>query len=375
MRLALNFISDIATPHVNELLRALAARDDVDLRLWYSANAKPEQYGWKVDPTHQVLPAIVFGSQRPSSSLILHAARHRDEAFLVCGWSNPTTRVLVPLLGALSKRFGFFTDLPNESSRRTAWREWGRRRYLAILRSRALVFAVGNRAVSYFVSRGFPPNRVINLPLPVPVPDQLAALRQRRDEFRHRVGAGPSDFLIVTGSRLVPDKGFDLLLRSITKLSPDDRERIRLLIVGSGPEEMNLKALAQDLGLGDRVKFEPWMDFPDFCGYMSAANLVVHPARFDAYGGITLTAVALGVPVVGSKGAGAALDLIDDGKTGFLYDAENVDDLAGHIRYFLGHPEELERFAIRSRDVAAARSAANIANVLVEHMKRGNAPL
>ena len=372
MRLALNFISDIATPHVNELLRAVAARDDVNLRLWYSASAKPEQYGWKIDPTHQVLPATVFGTSRPNPNLILHAARHRDEAFVVCGWSNPTTRVLVPLLGALSKRFGFFTDLPNESSPRAAWRDWGRRRYLGILRSRALVFAVGNRAVSYFVSRGFLPDRVINLPLPVPVPDQLAALRQRRDEFRQRLGAGPTDFLIVTGSRLVREKGFDLLLRAIAKLNPEKKGRVRLLIVGNGPEEMNLKALAQDLGLSDRAKFEPWMDFPDFCGYMSAADLVVHPARFDAYGGITLTAVALGVPVVGSKGAGAALDLIDDGKTGFLYDAEDLDALAGHVSHFIDHPEELEKFALRSRDVASARSAANIARVLVEQMKRGN---
>ena len=62
MRLALNFIRDIATPHVNELLRAVAARDHVNVRLWYSASAKPEQYGWKIDPTHQVLTATVFGN-------------------------------------------------------------------------------------------------------------------------------------------------------------------------------------------------------------------------------------------------------------------------------------------------------------------------
>jgi glycosyltransferase involved in cell wall biosynthesis len=374
MTVTLNFVSDIATPHVNQLLKAIAARPDVTLRLWYSANARPDLYGWKVDPTHQVVQAQVFGTQLPSVRLLAHALRHRDEPFLVCGWSNPTTRLLVPLLAATRAGFGFFTDEPNDAVTRGSVRRWGRARFLGLLRQRAVVFAVGKKAASYFVDKGFSPARVINLPLPVPVPAQIEALRARRPEFRAKLGAAAEDFLIVTGSRLVREKGFDLLLDALARFPVAERAKIRTLIVGSGSEEMNLKQQAEHLGLGDRVRFEPWMDFDDYCGYMSAADVVVHPARFDAYGGITLTAVALGVPVVGSRGAGAALDLIQHGGTGFLYDAEDVEGLVAHLRVLMERRDLLKAFAVQSQAVAATRTADNIASTLLDELRRIGSP-
>jgi glycosyltransferase involved in cell wall biosynthesis len=368
----LNFISDIATPHVNQLLRAVAARPDVELRPWYSATERPGMYTWKSNPTHEVVPARIFGESRPHVGLIRHALTHKEEAYVIVGWSNPTTRLLVPALAMARRPFGFFTDHPADEARGPV-RKKVRGAYYGLLKRSATVFAVGKRTVDYFVRRGFEPKRVCNLPMPIPQRTDLAGLREARTDTRNRYGVSDGDVFLVTGSRLIHEKGFDILLRAIAELASEERARVRLLIVGSGPCEAELKTLSVNLGLGERVTFASWMEFDDFARCMAAADVVVHPARFDAYGGITLTAVAVGAPVIGSTGAGSAVELIEEGTNGFLYDADDTKALARHLRFFLQNPQasyEMGRAAIA---VANRYSPDNLATTLVERLKHDGA--
>ncbi len=365
----LNFISDIATPHVNQLLRAVVARGDVELRLWYSAEGNSKLYSWKLNPTHEIVKARIFGNKWPHPGLISHALLHPREKIVIVGWSNPTTRALVPMLTALGRRYAYFTDQPVDARPRTRAKHVAREAYFRMLRQRAIVFAVGSRTVDYFVkTRGFAPGRVCNLPIPVPTFSDLGAIRSTRAQIRERFAVHAGMLFLVTGSRLTPDKGFDLLLGALGRLDFAARAQVRLLIVGKGPEEKALKDLVASIGIAEHVVFEEWMDFDDFSRTMAAADVVVHPARFDAFGGITLTAVGLGVPVIGSRGAGSALELIEDGKSGFLYDAEDVASLCAHIRAFVERKERAEEMSEAAIRMAHRLSPKNIADILVKRL-------
>lgn len=365
----LNFISDGATPHINQILRAVMARGDVTLRLWYAAEEFPALYTWKKNPTHELQQATIFGLKRPHLGLISHVLRHPDQGYCIVGWSNPTTRILIPLLVAARRPFTVLTDHPQEGPWRTLAQRAARKLYLTLLRQGAHMLAIGRNAVSYFTDRGFDPARVHNLPLPVAVYDNAAALRARRDEIRARYGVPPDGLFIVTGSRLIYEKGFDLLLEALARLDGTERAAIRTLIIGQGPELPNLRAQAALAGIDCFVVFEPWMDFADFAGALCAADLTVHPARFDAYGGITLTAVGLGVPVFGARGAGSAIELIEDGRNGRLYDAQDVETLANHIRDALRNPAALAPFGKESLAIAARWTPSVIADMLVAAVK------
>ncbi len=360
----INFISDIATPHVNELLRAVSARSDVRLNPWYSAEDKTE-YKWRSNPTHAVTQARLFGARWPSARLLKYALSHPDEKFVVVGWSNPTTRVLVPMFDIARRRFAFFTDHPVDDDRGFVIHT-AREAYLGVLRRRAQILAVGARTVDYFVRRRFRRDRVCNLPMPVP--KFPATVRASRDDTRRQHGVRENDLFIVTGSRLVRQKGFDVLLGALGLLSPEEIARVRLMLVGSGPEEDSLKSICRDRCLDQRVEMAPWMEYDEFARCVAAADVVVHPARFDAYGGTSLTAVALGVPVIGSRGAGSAIDLVEDKVSGFIYDPDDTNALMGHLRFFLKHPRAGREMGRAAEMVADRRSADKVADILVNRL-------
>lgn len=363
--LVLHFISNVATPHVNPLLAELAARPEVRLHLWYAADSSP-LYGWKQNPTHAVQPARILGRRLPSLPLIARALYNPQERLLLVGWSNPTTRLLIPLLAAAGRRFGFFTDHPREEQDRSAVRRLLRESYFSLLRRRATVFAVGRRTVDYFVQRrGFPADRVHNLPMPV-VP--IARPVGIRDAVRTRLGVTEPLFL-VAGSRLVPEKGFDLLLQALASLGPDERGRVRLLLIGNGPEEVPLRSLADRLGIIDQVIFERWLDPEELESCVHAADVVVHPARFDAYGGISMLALGAGRPLIGSTQAGSAIELVEHGRNGFLYQPEDVAALANHVRFFLENPDAVQRMGAQSAAMAARWSARMLAERLIARLQ------
>jgi len=364
----LNFVSGIATPPVNQLLHAVAARTDLCLRIWYATETDSKLYPWQTNPTHEFQRAEIYGKHWPNPQLLKLALRgSRDQGFMVVGWSNATMRTLIPTLATLGKRFAFFTDRPADKERSPS-RAILRDVYLGILRHRSTVFCVGRTAVDYFSDRRFPVDRLCNLPLPAELPASLRARIPTRETIRARFQLSPDDYFVVTGSRLVDTKGFDLLLSAVARFDERERARVKLLIVGSGPEKEKLESQARETNLSEQVRFEPWMEYADFCGCIGAADVVVHPARADPYGGITLTAVGLGVPVVGTRQAGSAIELIEDGQSGFLYDADDVEALAGHLRQLLHNRELRTAMAERARSMASRWTAERLADTLVRRL-------
>ena len=128
----LNFVSGMATPPVNQLLQAVAARADVRLRIWYAEETDPKLYPWQTNPTHEIQPAEIYGSRWLSPHLLkLALERTGDQGFMVVGWSNATMRALIPTLATMGRRFAFFTDRPADRER-TKLREVLRDLYLGI---------------------------------------------------------------------------------------------------------------------------------------------------------------------------------------------------------------------------------------------------
>ena len=171
---------------------------------------------------------------------------------------------------------------------------------------------------------------MLNLPIFIELDENLDAYHAKQKEYFARYNVACDGFLISAGSRLIYEKGYDLLLRAVSLLSKDVLAKVRVVIVGSGEEIDSLKKLVLVLNLQDNVTLEKWFEFEEFKGLIANSDIFSHPARFDAYGGTTL-AMALGVPVVGTLGSGAAVDRIEHRVNGFLYAAEDINMLAEYI--------------------------------------------
>ena len=148
--------------------------------------------------------------------------------------------------------------------------------------------------------------------------------------FRPRPTARSGELSLLAVGRLVPKKGFDVLLDALAHLA----RPWRLAVVGDGPERSALRARAT--GQGDRVRWLGRATHADLPAIYASADVVVVPSRVDAADdrdglpNVVLEAMACGRPVVASDVAAIAT-AVDDGLTGVLVPPEQPLALARAI--------------------------------------------
>lgn len=152
-------------------------------------------------------------------------------------------------------------------------------------------------------------------------------------ESRQALGIAPETLLLGTVGRLVAKKNHALLLRGFAQA--DLPARSQLLLMGSGPEEKNLRTLAAALGIEDRVIFRGHV--PDAFRYLRALDVFVFSSGgAEAFGVVLLEAMLAEVPIISSNAKGPA-EVIKD--TGWLFDLSKVEDLAKTISRVTCLPE------------------------------------
>jgi glycosyltransferase involved in cell wall biosynthesis len=142
-------------------------------------------------------------------------------------------------------------------------------------------------------------------------------------------------FVLVVG-RLVGQKGVDVAVRALAVL-PDD---VRLAVLGDGPERPRLEALARELGVADRVLLPGRVG--DVAAWLRAAELVLHPVRWEGFGLAVLEAMLAERPVVASA-VSAVPELVVGGQTGLLVPPDDAGALAASAAELLADPERAAR--------------------------------
>ncbi len=127
-------------------------------------------------------------------------------------------------------------------------------------------------------------------------------------------------FILLAVSRLSPEKNLALTLAVLARV----RERFRdtgLVIVGSGPEENHLKALAKELKLEGVVEFVGWQN--DLTSFYKTANAFIQTSLFEGYGLSLIEAGLHGLPIITTP-VGIAQEL-EHGKDAFIYPVGNLE--------------------------------------------------
>jgi D-inositol-3-phosphate glycosyltransferase len=157
---------------------------------------------------------------------------------------------------------------------------------------------------------------------------------------RKAVGLPVDRPVVLFVGRIQPLKAPDLAIRTVASLHRDD---VILVIVGGASghdgdhEAQRARALAAELGLGDRVRFVPPRPHHILSSYYRAADVVLVPSRSESFGLVALEAAACGVPVVASA-VGGLLNVVHDGVTGTLIDGRDPARYARAITQLLDDP-------------------------------------
>lgn len=151
-------------------------------------------------------------------------------------------------------------------------------------------------------------------------------------DFRH------SSIQLVMVGRLIRFKGHDYALNAL-KILVQKFPEIKLVIVGTGPDEAHLKAKVLELGIADKVIFTGFSDRP--LDYMHTSDIVLVPSIGEPFGLVTLEAISVGRPVVAFD-VPAANEIIEHEKTGMLAKPFDTEDLANQIAKLITDPKKGE---------------------------------
>ncbi len=180
-----------------------------------------------------------------------------------------------------------------------------------------------------------------------------AALREK-----HSI---PADAVVLgTVGRLVADKGVDVLLRAVAAL--DSRyPALHCVIVGDGPDEARLRAVASEHGLAHRVTFAGFAEDP--YPWLAAFDIFVMPTLLEAFGMAALEAMAAGLPVVASN-VGGLPEVITDNSDGLLFEPGNVSSLCDTLGWMLSEPALDAR--LRAQAAATVRERFTLEHVALQ---------
>jgi len=164
----------------------------------------------------------------------------------------------------------------------------------------------------------------------------------------YRAGAAP---VVGAIGRLVPQKAMHVLIDATPALL-EAHPALRVLIVGDGPLRADLEAQAARLGVAHAVRFAGYQE--DVVSAYAAMDVFVLPSRDEGFGLVFLEAMAVGVPVVGTRVIGSE-DAVEDGVTGLLVPYADPAALAAHpgiarfARWIADKPADFHAPTRRSR--------------------------
>lgn len=158
---------------------------------------------------------------------------------------------------------------------------------------------------------------------------------------------------LVSVGRLVPKKGFDVLLQAVSNLSRQGRQ-LDVAIIGDGPQRDELQSLAAKLGVADCLRFLGAQSHDEVLQSLAGADLFVLPSRVTPHGdrdGIPVAlmeAMAVGVCVIGGD-LPAIRELVRHEETGLLVQPDDPGGLALAIRRLLEDPLLRRDLAVRGQ--------------------------
>lgn len=316
----ITFLTDILTPYMLAVLDALSER--CHLTALFCSYSGTRALGWEFSDIrfrHRVVGGLTARRRSPDATdfylsprIFAALARSRPEVIISGGFSFPSLYA-----AAYARCVGAGLIIHSDGTTRSeASIGRGQRVTRQILRHTSDA-AAGNseQATARFIELGWSPDQVFLVPHTTNVEPFHTVARTRR--YR-----SDEPLSVLHVGRLIPRKGVDRLISAV-RLARDRGADVRLVIVGSGPEEAALRTQAERLAVP--IEWHGFVDQNGLPAYYAAANAFAFPTLDDPFGIVLLEAAAAGLPLIASPHGGATYDFVREGETGFVADPDDLE--------------------------------------------------
>ncbi|HZZ99173.1 MAG TPA: glycosyltransferase family 4 protein [Candidatus Paceibacterota bacterium] len=177
-----------------------------------------------------------------------------------------------------------------------------------------------------------------------------------KEEARKKLGI--SGNIILTVGRLVPWKGFQMLIKIIPKLS-EINQFFKLVIVGDGPDRNKLGSVIKNLNLERKVVMVGRKSQTDLADYMAAADMAVLNTGYEGFSHLILEFMSAGVPVI-TTNAGGNLEVIHQGENGLMVKYNDEFNLIEAVRAIWNNSELRDKFIAAGRETVGELTVDNM---------------
>ncbi|HEX2972070.1 MAG TPA: glycosyltransferase family 4 protein [Tepidisphaeraceae bacterium] len=329
------------------VFRELAQRPGIQLKLLYAQlpalpNATPSGFDAQYMPMRRW--------QFHGHPIYWHSAQwdyatrqHAD--VLLLAWDVHYASLIPALLRARANNVATIVWGHGYSKTETPFRSFLRR---TVAKLATAVLFYSNRVANTFLQAGWDPHRIYvarNALDQAPIQQARQAWLsdpQRLHAFQQQHGLLDSPVILFV-SRLDGERRAEMLVSAAARLRPQ-HPRLRLVVIGEGPDRQKLEHLARNEGLADQIHFTgPLYDEQQLAPWFLSSTIFCFPANI---GLSLLHAFGYGLPVVTSDriaNHGPEIEALRDGENGLLYRDGSVEDLAATLGRLLADPTRARR--------------------------------
>ena len=278
---------------------------------------------------------------------LMHVRRHYDVVQVNSMPDHLVFAAAVPRALGAKVLFDMHEAMPELFASKFGDRRWLRRilawveRLSIAFADQVIVVSEAHRRLISSRTRGARPFHVV---LNAPDEALFGAAQPRPPEQR--------ELTLVSHGTLVRRHGFDVAIRALATVVRREGVAARLVVIGHGEELESLRALASDLGVGDRVEFRGQVPMETIAGHIRTCDIGVVANRRDAFMDVVLPTklmeyVAVGLPAVVSRST--AVELYFDASMVSLVRPGDPDDLAAAVCEISRNRRDAERRAVKAR--------------------------
>jgi glycosyltransferase involved in cell wall biosynthesis len=335
------FVTVVPSPYQRDLFGALAAREEINLSVYYLESAAPDS-PWpekELRSFERILPGfcVPFGSVRAHVNWPL--PDFSDADFVVLSSFTSFTGQLLMRHGLRDRPWLFWGERLRPQ---TGMKQLVQRQLASPIGRAAGIVAIGSAAEGDYRSQ-FPQLRHFCIPYHCELAPFFAI--QRDPNVRR-----PTTFFFC--GQMIERKGVDLLLLAFDRLIAKGMDA-RLLLVGREAELRTFMNLVSPV-TRSRVQYEGFQAPECLPAYFARSDVFVLPSRHDGWGVVVNQALATGIPVITSDAVGAGLDYVKDGVNGIKVKAGDMDALYAAMLSLVQNHELARIWGIKSREVAKA---------------------
>jgi glycosyltransferase involved in cell wall biosynthesis len=237
---------------------------------------------------------------------------------------------------------------------------------------------VGQQSRRHFERLGVSDHRLVFSPYCVNADVFQSSEADRRDcrpLVRGELGVSDDQSVVLFSGKLSRGKGVDLLIESVRRLPDDARSRVVLAFLGDGPLRRDLERQAAAPPAVPAI-FLGFQNQSQLSRFYHAADLLVLPSESETWGLVVNEALHHGVPCVVSDKVGCAPDLVEHGRTGYVFSTGSAYALAGALEnalHLTGREDVRQDCRAKVDAYSTARAAAGIAEAYIGAVGAGKA--